>query len=63
MSFFDSAKEKFQDLAADHPDQVEQLSDQAVTRGGDAVAGGTGGTYADQVDPGLFRADEASGRP
>ena len=37
MSFFDSAKEKLQELAGDHPDQVEQLSDQAIERGGDAV--------------------------
>ena len=63
MSFFDSAKEKLQDLAADHPDQVEQLSDQAVTRGGDAVDGVTGGKYAEQVDQGQFTADEAIGRP
>ena len=63
MSFFDSAKEKLQDLAADHPDQVEQLSDQAITRGGDAVDGVTGGKYAEQVDTAQGKADEAVGEP
>ena len=43
MSIFDSAKEKLQELAGDHPDQVEQLSDQAIERGGDAVDSATGG--------------------
>jgi hypothetical protein len=37
VSFLDSAKEKLQELADDNPDQVEQLSDQAITHGGDAV--------------------------
>ena len=31
MSFLDSAKEKLQELADDNPDQVEQLSDQAIS--------------------------------
>ena len=44
MSFFDSAKEKVQELAGDHPDQVEQLSDQAIERGGDTVDSATGGS-------------------
>ena len=42
MSFLDSAKEKLQELADDNPDQVEQLSDQAITHGGDAVDRVTG---------------------
>lgn len=63
MSFFDSAKEKLQELAKDHPEQVEQLSDQAITHGGDAADRVTGGKYADQVDKGQLKADEAVGEP
>ena len=63
MSLFDSAKEKLQDLAAQHPDQVEQLSDQAIERGGDAVDTATGGKYAEQVDQAQVKADGAIGEP
>jgi hypothetical protein len=63
VSFFDSAKEKLQELAGDHPDQVEQLSDQAIARGGDAVDSATGGTYAEQVDQAQVKAAGAIGQP
>ncbi|HET9020249.1 MAG TPA: antitoxin [Ornithinibacter sp.] len=63
MSFFDSAKEKIQQLAEDNPDKVEQLSDEAITRGGDAADGVTGGKYAEQVDTAQGKADEAVGEP
>ena len=63
MSFFDSAKEKLQELAEDHPEQVEQLSDQAVTHGGDAADRVTGGTYAEHIDQGQAKADGAIGEP
>jgi MT0933-like antitoxin protein len=63
VSFLDSAKEKLQELAGDHPDQVEQLSDQAIERGGDAVDSATGGTYAEQVDQAQVKADGAIGGP
>ena len=62
MSLFDSAKEKLQDLAAQHPDQVEQLSDQAIERGGDAVDAATGGKYAEHVDQAQVKADGAIGQ-
>ena len=63
MSFFDSAKEKLQEQAEQHPDQVETLSDQAITHGGDAADRVTGGKYAEHVDQGQARADEAIGQP
>ena len=63
MSFLDSAKEKLQQLADDNPEQVEQLSDQAITHGGDAVDRVTGGKYAEHVDQGQVKADEAIGEP
>ena len=63
MSIFDSATEKLQERAKDHPEQVEQLSDPAITHGGDAPDRVTGGTFADQVDQGQLTADEAIGEP
>ena len=63
MSFFDSAKEKLSGLAADHPDQVEQISDQAIERGGDAVDSTTGGKYAEHLDQAQVKADGAIGEP
>lgn len=61
MGFLDSAKEKLTELAEQHPDQVESLSDQAIERGGDAVDSATGGKYADKVDQAQAKADEAVG--
>jgi hypothetical protein len=63
VSFFDSAKEKLEGLVKDHPDQVEQLSDQAIERGGDAVDSATGGKYAQHVDQAQVQADGAVGAP
>jgi hypothetical protein len=63
VSFLDGATEKLQELAKDHPEQVEQLSDQAITRGGDAIDSVTGGKYAEQVDQGQAKADGAVGEP
>jgi hypothetical protein len=63
VSLFDSAKEKLQQLADDNPEKVEQLSDQAITRGGDAADSVTGGKYAEHVDQGQVKADEAIGEP
>jgi len=63
VSIFDSAKEKLQELAGDHPDQVEQFSDQATERGGDAVDSATGGKYAEHVDQAQLKADGAIGEP
>lgn len=61
MGFLDDAKEKLTELAEQHPDQVESLSDQAFERGGDAVDSMTGGKYAEQVDQAQLKADEAVG--
>jgi MT0933-like antitoxin protein len=63
VSFLDGATEKLQELAKDHPEQVEQLSDQAITRGGDAIDSVTGGKYAEQLDQGQAKADGAIGEP
>lgn len=61
MSVFDSAKEKLQKLAQDDPDKVEQVSDQAITHGGDAADRVTGGKHAEHVDTAQAKADEALG--
>ncbi|HET7761267.1 MAG TPA: antitoxin [Phycicoccus sp.] len=63
MGFLDSAKEKLDGLAEDHPDQLESVSDQAIQRGGDAVDQATGGKYAEHVDTAQAKADEAIGEP
>ncbi|MGL4177833.1 MAG: antitoxin [Dermatophilaceae bacterium] len=62
MSIFDSAKEKIQQLAEDNPDKVEQLSDQAIERGGDAIDSATGGRFAEHVDTAQAKGDEAVGQ-
>lgn len=61
MGFLDDAKQKLTDLAEQHPDQVESLSDQALERGGDAVDSATGGKYAEHVDQAQAKGDEAIG--
>lgn len=61
MGFLDEAKKKVTELADQHPDKVESLSDQAIERGGDAVDSATGGRYADKVDHAQERADDAIG--
>ena len=61
MGLLDDAKAKLQDLANDHPEQVENLSDQAIERGGDAVDTATGGKYAEHIDTGQAKADDAIG--
>jgi MT0933-like antitoxin protein len=61
VSFLDSAKEKLEELAANHPDQVEQISDEAITRGGDAADSVTGGKFAEQIDQVQETADGAIG--
>jgi hypothetical protein len=57
----DDLTQKAQKAAADHPEQVEKVSDQAVERGRDAADKATGGKYADQTDKGQQAADERIG--
>ena len=61
MGFLDDAKDKINDLMHDNPDKVEDLSDQGIERGGDALDDVTGGKYADQLDAGQQKADDAIG--
>ncbi|MGL5867064.1 MAG: antitoxin [Dermatophilaceae bacterium] len=62
MSIFDSAKEKIQQLADSNPDKVEELSDQAIERGGDAIDSATGGKFAEHIDTAQAKGDEAVGQ-
>jgi hypothetical protein len=50
---------KAKDLAADHPDQV----DQGIDKAGDAVDARTGGTHASQVDKAQEAVKDRLGRP
>ena len=61
MGFLDDAKDKVNDLMHDNPDKVEDLSDQGIERGGDALDGVAGGKYSDQIDAGQQKADDAIG--
>lgn len=61
MNFFDSAKEKLQDLAGNNLEKVEELSDQAIERGGEAVDSATGGKFSEHIDTAQGKADEAVG--
>jgi hypothetical protein len=61
MGLLDSAKEKAEQLIKDNPEKVEELSDQAITKGGDALDSATGGTFSDQIDAGQAKADEMIG--
>lgn len=61
MGFLDDAKAKAEELINQNPDKVEELSDQAIEKGGDAVDSATGGKFSDQIDQGQTKADEAIG--
>lgn len=62
MGFLDDAKKKAAELAEQHPDQLEKLSDGLIDKAGDAVDGATGGKYADKVDAAQLKADDSVGR-
>lgn len=61
MGFLDDAKDKINDLMNDNPDKVEEYSDLGIEKGGDAIDSATGGKFADQIDAGQEKADEAIG--
>jgi hypothetical protein len=58
---FDDVKNKAGQYAEDHPDQVEKGSDEAIQRGGDVAERAGGGRFADQVESGEKKADDAIG--
>jgi hypothetical protein len=62
MGFLDDAKKKAEQLASEHPDQVEKVSDTVIDRAGDAADKATGGKYADKIDSAQEKADDAIGR-
>jgi hypothetical protein len=59
MGMLDDLKNKAAKLAADHPDKVEQISDQVIERAGDAADKATGGKHADKIDAAQRKTDEA----
>ena len=62
MGTFDNLRDKAEQAAADHPEQAEKFSDQAIERGGDAADKASGGKYAEQVDKGQSQADKRIGQ-
>ena len=61
MSQFDNLRDKAEQAAQDHPEQVEKFSDQGLDQAGDAADGATGGRFSDQIDQGQQRGDDAIG--
>jgi methionine synthase I (cobalamin-dependent) len=61
MGMFDDLKGKAEKLAADHPDQVEKLSDQAIEQGGNVADQATHGRHVKHVDSFQEKADDAVG--
>jgi hypothetical protein len=61
MGFLDDAKKKAEELAEQHPDQVEKLSDGAIGKAGGLLDGATGGKYDDQLSAAEKKADDAIG--
>jgi hypothetical protein len=61
MGFLDDAKKKAEELAQEHPDQFEKLSDGAIGKAGGLVEGATGGKFDDQISAAEKRADDAVG--
>lgn len=62
MSQFDNLRDKAEGYAKDHPDKVEEYSDKAGERAGDAADNATGNRYSEQVDKGQQKADDLVGR-
>lgn len=58
MGMFDEVKK----AAAEHPEQVEKFSDQAIEKGGDAADQATGDKYGKQVDTAQEKADDTIGQ-
>ncbi|HST83963.1 MAG TPA: antitoxin [Kineosporiaceae bacterium] len=61
MGTFDELKNKGEQAAAKHPEQVEKFTDQANEKAGDSADKATGGKHADQVDTAQKKADDAIG--
>jgi hypothetical protein len=49
---FDKLKAKAEDLAKDHPDQVEKISDKGIDAAGNLVDKSTGDKFDGQVEKG-----------
>ena len=61
MSQFDNLRDRAEQAAQEHPEQVEDLSDQGLDKTGDAADSATGGRFSDQIDQGQQRGDDAIG--
>ncbi|MCE1180227.1 MAG: antitoxin [Micrococcales bacterium] len=61
MSMFDNIKAKAEEILGQNQDKVEEISDQGITKAGDAVDNATGGKFQEQVDQGQQMADDYVG--
>jgi hypothetical protein len=62
MGMFDEIKDKATDLAGQHQDKIETVSDQAIEKAGDAVDSATGERFAEQVEAVQAQVDERFGQ-
>ncbi|MBT0772688.1 antitoxin [Kineosporia sp. J2-2] len=62
MGTFDDLRNKGQEYAEGHPEQVEKVSDQAIDKGGDQADRATGDKYGQQIDSAQQKADDAVGQ-
>lgn len=61
MGFLDDAKDKLSELAGQHPDKVEELSDKGLDAAAAKANEATGGKFGDQIQQGRDLADEKIG--
>ncbi|MGL4172544.1 MAG: antitoxin [Actinomycetota bacterium] len=61
MGAFDSLKGKAEDLAQNHGDKLEGVSDTVIDKAGDAADKLTGGKFSDKIDGIQQAADDRIG--
>lgn len=61
MGIFDAAKDQAANLAGEHSDKVEGLSDQGIEKAGDFADEKSGGKFSEHVDSAQEQADQRIG--
>jgi MT0933-like antitoxin protein len=61
MGEFEDLKSQGEKLAADHPEQTEKYSDDALQKGAEAADKATGDKFSNQVEGAEQKADDAIG--
>jgi MT0933-like antitoxin protein len=61
MGLFDEVKKKATEFAEKNPDKLESISDQVISKAGDAADAATHGKFTSQIDGVQEKADGAVG--